>query len=74
MSQKGMIYLPEAVVQDLLGKNLPQFIGQEFDYNGARYRVCQQDPLRMEAEVPCELIRQLPDMDMPREQKRRRKK
>jgi YD repeat-containing protein len=68
---QNVIYLPEAVVEDLLGRRLPASIGQEFDYNGQRYRVRQRDPLREEAEVPCELIPPPPQMEIPGRRRRR---
>jgi YD repeat-containing protein len=72
VSSQQVIYLPEAVVEDLLGKRLPASVGIEFDYNGQRYRVRQRDPLRMEGEVPCEPIDPLPDSEQDRKRSRRR--
>ena len=37
MSMDSVIFLPETVVTDLLGRDLPASVGQEFDYNGKRY-------------------------------------
>ena len=56
MSMDSVIFLPETVVTDLLGRDLPASVGQEFDYNGKRYKVRQRDPARSEGGVPCELV------------------
>ena len=56
MSMESVIFLPETVVTDLLGRDLPASVGQEFDYNGKRYKVRQRDPARSEGGVPCELV------------------
>jgi hypothetical protein len=56
MATDAVIFLPEKVVTGLLGRDLPASIGQEFDYNGKRYKVRQRDPARSEAGVPCELV------------------
>ncbi len=52
----NVIFLPEKVVTGLLGRDLPASIGQEFNYDGKRYRVRQRDPSRSEGGVPCELV------------------
>jgi hypothetical protein len=72
MSEARVVYLPEFVVEEHLGRRLPEAIGQEFDYNGHRYRVRQRDPLRPEAEIPCELIEQPNERKMARSKSRRR--
>ena len=72
MSQERVVYLPEVIVEEHLGRRLPEAIGQEFEYNGHRYRVRQRDPLRPEAEVPCELIEPPPEMKIARSKPRRR--
>jgi hypothetical protein len=56
MSAGNVIFIPESVVRDLLGRDLPSSIGQEFDYDGKRYKVRQRDPTRSEGGVPCELV------------------
>ncbi len=71
MSQERVVYLPEVIVEEHLGRRLPEAAGQEFEYNGHRYRVRQHDPLRQEAEIPCELI-DLPEMKIPHAKARRR--
>ena len=72
MSQERVVYLPEIIVEEHLGRRLPEAIGQEFEYNGHRYRVRQRDSLRPEAEIPCELIEQAPERKHPRAKSRRR--
>jgi hypothetical protein len=67
MSTGTVIFIPESVVRDLLGRDLPSSIGQEFDYDGKRYKVRQRDPARSEGGVPCELVEPVVE-----EQKRRR--
>jgi hypothetical protein len=69
MATDAVIFLPEKVVTGLLGRDSPASIGQEFDYNGKRYKVRQRDPARSEGGVPCELVE--PPVQ---EQKRRRTK
>ncbi len=69
MSTGIVIFVPESVVRDLLGRDLPSSIGQEFDYDGKRYKVRQRDPTRSEGGVPCELVEPVVE-----EQKRRRSK
>ena len=66
MLRDRTIFLPEAVIQDLTGRALPQAVAMEFDYCGQRYRARQRDPLRSEAEVPCELIEPLIPKKTPR--------
>jgi hypothetical protein len=66
MPGERVIYLPEAVIEDLLGRRLAQAIGQEFEYNGQRYRARQRDPSRPEAEVLCELIEPPQEIKPPR--------
>jgi hypothetical protein len=56
MSADTVIFLPENVVTGLLGRDLPASVGQEFNYDGKRYRVRQRDPGRSEGGVPCELV------------------
>jgi hypothetical protein len=63
----NVIFLPEKVVTGLLGRDLPASIGQEFDYNGKRYKVRQRDPARSEGGVPCELV------EPPVQEKRRKR-
>ena len=74
MTGGRVIFLPEAVIEDHLGKALPQSVGQEFEYNGQRYRVRQRDPLRQEAEVPCELIEPAPEQKKRKEPEKTRKR
>lgn len=74
MAGGRVIFLPEIVVEDHLGKALPQSVGQEFEYNGQRYRVCQRDPLRPEAEVPCELIEPTPERKAKRKEPEKKRK
>jgi hypothetical protein len=59
MATDNVIFLPEKVVTGLLGRDLPASIGQEFDYNGKRYKVRQRDPSRSEGGLPCELVEPL---------------
>ncbi|MBI4724891.1 MAG: hypothetical protein HY765_07910 [Rhodomicrobium sp.] len=73
MPQDRVIDLPEAEVEKRLGRELPHAVAQEFEYNGQRYRVRQRDPLRLEAGVPCELIGQPPEMDIPQSRSRTRR-
>ena len=68
MSMESVILLPETVVTGLLGRDLPASVGQEFDYNGKRYKVRQRDPARSEGGVPCELVE-----PVAQEEKRRRR-
>jgi YD repeat-containing protein len=49
----------------------PSGRSSEFDYNGHRYRVRQRDPLRPEAEIPCELIEQPSEMKIAHSKSRR---
>ena len=70
MSMESVIFLPETVVTDLLGRDLPASVGQEFDYNGKRYKVRQRDPARSEGGVPCELVEPV----VQHEKRRRRAK
>ena len=59
MSEDGVIFLPEVVVQDLAGRRLPQGgTPLEFEYCGKRYRARQRDPSQLEGEVQCEPIQE----------------
>ena len=59
MSEDGVIFLPEVVVQDLAGRRLPQGgTPLEFEYCGKRYRARQRDPSRLEGEIQCEPIQE----------------
>jgi hypothetical protein len=59
MSEDGVIFLPENVVQDLAGRRLPQGgTPMEFEYCGKRYRARQRDPSQLEGEIQCELIQE----------------
>ena len=52
MSEDGVIFLPEVVVQDLAGRRLPQGgTPLEFEYCGKRYRARQRDPSQLEGEI-----------------------
>ncbi len=56
MPDERVIYLPEAVIEDLLGRRLPRDVPQLFEYNGGLYRARPKDPLRPDGEVQCELV------------------
>jgi hypothetical protein len=59
MSEDGVIFLPENVVQDLAGRRLPQGgTPMEFEYCGKRYRTRQRDPSQLEGEIQCEPIQE----------------
>ena len=59
MSEDGVIFLPENVVQDLAGRRLPQGgTPMEFEYCGKRYRARQRDPSQLEGEIQCEPIQE----------------
>jgi hypothetical protein len=51
-----VIYLPEAVIEDLLGRRLVRDVPQLFEYNGGLYRARPKDPLRPDGKVQCELV------------------
>ena len=73
MSAGSVIFIPESVVRDLLGRDLPSSIGQEFDYDGKRYKVRQRDPTRSEGGVPCELVEPVVEKQTRRRSKGRRR-
>ena len=56
MPVERVIYLPEAVIEDLLGRRLVRDVPQLFEYNGGLYRARPKDPLRPDGEVQCELV------------------
>ncbi|MGO8779255.1 MAG: hypothetical protein ACLQKK_10145 [Rhodomicrobium sp.] len=56
MPVERVIYLPEAVIEDLLGRRLVRDVPQLFEYNGALYRARPKDPLLPDDEVQCELV------------------
>ncbi len=59
MSEDGVIFLPENVVQDLAGRRLPQGgTPMDFEYCGKRYRARQRDPSQLEGEIQCEPIQE----------------
>ncbi len=56
MPVERAMYLPEAVIEDLLGRRLVRDVPQLFEYNGGLYRAGPKDPLRPDGEVQCELV------------------
>ena len=74
MSEDGVIFLPEVVVQDLAGRRLPQGgTPLEFEYCGKRYRARHRDPSQLEGEVQCELIQE-PVQKKPAQEKKEQHK
>ncbi len=72
MPVERVIYLPEAVIEDLLGRRLVRDVPQLFEYNGGLYRARPKDPLRPDGEVQCELVKP-PRQERPRGRSLRRR-